>query len=29
VAAANGLALVTRNPDGFAGLEDIIDVVAV
>jgi predicted nucleic acid-binding protein len=29
VAAANGVVLVTRNPDDFAGLEDIIDVVAV
>jgi predicted nucleic acid-binding protein len=28
-AHANGLALYTRNPDDFAGLGDLIDVVAI
>jgi hypothetical protein len=28
-AAANGLALYTRNPDDFVGLEDIVTVIAV
>lgn len=28
-AHANGLPLFTRNPDGFAGLQDVIQIVAV
>jgi predicted nucleic acid-binding protein len=28
-AHANGLALYTRNPDDFAGLGDLVDVVAI
>jgi hypothetical protein len=28
-AHANGLALYTRNPDDFAGLSDLIDVVGI
>jgi len=29
IAAANGLPLYTRNPDDFAGLDDIVTVVAL
>lgn len=29
IAHANGLALITRNPDDFLGLDDLIEVVAV
>jgi predicted nucleic acid-binding protein len=28
-AAANGLPLYTRNPDDFAGLEEIVTVIVV
>jgi hypothetical protein len=28
-APANGLALYTRNPDDFAGLGDLVDIVGV
>jgi len=28
-AHANGLALYTRNPDDFAGLGDLVDVVGI
>jgi len=29
VAAANGLPVVTRNPDDFAALDGIVEVIAV